>query len=162
MTPKTVTVYNGLITVQAIWLACMDFESVWNDLIGLYGFWVRIERSDWFVQILSPYRTIWLACTDFESVKNDLICLYGFWVRMEQSDWLVRLLSPYGTIWLDGVTSRSWRSDPIGCFRDLSSSAFNGLLVHATSDSSLQTTRKKYVKCVLFLWRIRRSPCRCA
>ena len=64
-----------------------------SDLIGLYGVWVRIERSDWLVRILTLYRTIWLACTESS--------LYGtIWLACTKS-------SPYGTIWLDCAASRS-------------------------------------------------------
>ena len=109
----------------------------WSDLIGLYGFVVRMERSDWLVRLLSPYGTIWLACTAFESVWNDMIGVYGFWVRMERSDWHVRILSLYGTIWLVVLEI---------CLRAPRWTSCSMKLQTVVS----RKTRKRYVKCVLF------------
>ena len=69
-----------MMTFRAIWSNLIGLYCFWVRMersVGLYGFWVSMEQSNWLVQLLILYGTICLACTDFESVWNDLIGLYG-------------------------------------------------------------------------------------
>ena len=53
----------------------MTVRAIWSNLIGLYGFVVRLERSDWFVRlVVRMERSNWIV---------------RMVLRMERSDWLV-------------------------------------------------------------------------
>ena len=68
-----------------------------SDLIGLYGFRVRIERYDWLVRnVVHMKRSDWLVRKLVRMERSDWLVRKV--VSMEQSDWLVRILSPYITI----------------------------------------------------------------
>ena len=169
MTSKTVTVYNGPITVPAIWLACTESRSV--RAIWLAGTEVgQFERSDWLVRKVGPYRTIWLACTESRSVRaiwlagTDVgpcrtLWLTGMDVRPYRKLWLPGTeVGPYRTLWLDGFASRSWTEQSNWRFRRSVFGCLWWTSCFAILDSSSRTTRKWYVKCVLFCGEIAVQP----
>ena len=132
-----------------IWLACTAFESVWNDLIGLYGFWVRMERSDWLVRlVVRMEQSGWLVRLVVRMERSNW--LVRLVVRMERSDRLVRLRSLYGTIWLACTEISPYGSIWLAVLEICLRAPSMDFLSYKVQTVVSRTTRKRYAKCVLF------------
>ena len=124
-------------SVRAIWLACTEGRYVrviwlaWKESRSVWAIWLVCTES-------RSVGRIWLVRTTCWSCRIDLIGRSDLLVLKERYDWTLRLVGPERAIWLNDPICWSWKSGMIGRSGDLSSGAFDGLLV-----SQLQTVVRK-------------------